>query len=334
MPDFQRPARAQLPLPRPRPRPDLVGPGFQRPGPGLGPGNGARNQDLGRGGQLGQSDAALMVAPQAQASAESVVDELMLDAAGTACIAVVPQELRSYAEGHIPTILDTAARSGLQNANQVAYILATAEHESKFGHPAFSWSEPLVEDHNQYSQNKKGKWHARDHVHDQRVTGDTEEALDQDYWDAAYGGRLGNEEGTADASQFRGRGYVQLTGRDNYQKMSDKLGREGFTYTLDGVTWGSKEQPIDLVTHFDHVNRSKELAAKLLVEGCVDGDYTGKKLGDYVNDEGTDFKDARAVVNGDTAENGETVAAIANRYVGALSSVWARVFALRQAGPR
>lgn len=39
-----------------------------------------------------------------------------------------------------------------------------------------------------------------------------------------YNGRMGNVEGSGDGWNFRGRGLIQLTGRDNYSKMNNYLG--------------------------------------------------------------------------------------------------------------
>ena len=83
---------------------------------------------------------------------------------------------------------------------------------------------------------------------------------------------------------------------------------------------------IDLVTHFDHVNRVPALASRILVEGSIRGTFTGVKLSDAINDEGTDFVDARAVING--TDRAEDIAAIANRYARVLRGPtgWATVF--------
>ncbi len=42
--------------------------------------------------------------------------------------------------------------------------------------------------------------------------------------DEVYNGRMGNEPGTDDGWNFRGRGLSQVTGREGYQKLSDKTG--------------------------------------------------------------------------------------------------------------
>lgn len=40
----------------------------------------------------------------------------------------------------------------------------------------------------------------------------------------AYNGRMGNQEGTNDGWNYRGRGLSQVTGREGYQKLADKTG--------------------------------------------------------------------------------------------------------------
>lgn len=42
-----------------------------------------------------------------------------------------------------------------------------------------------------------------------------------------YGGRMGNgDEASGDGFRFRGRGYIQLTGKDNYRSFSDFIGED------------------------------------------------------------------------------------------------------------
>jgi hypothetical protein len=83
---------------------------------------------------------------------------------------------------------------------------------------------------------------------------------------------------------------------------------------------------------------SPDLAAQLLVTGARDGSFTNKSLEDYIPAGGKepDFVNARKVINGDTAKNGEAIAAIARRYAGVLSGTWPRVFKPngREGGPR
>lgn len=90
---------------------------------------------------------------------------------------------------------------------------------------------------------------------------------------------LGNTpEKDGDGYLYRGRGYVQLTGKANYTKATKKLGA-------------------DFVNSPDLAIDPKH-AADILVMGCTEGWFTGKKLSNYLNDKVTDYRNARRVVNG------------------------------------
>lgn len=86
------------------------------------------------------------------------------------------------------------------------------------------------------------------------------------------GGRLGNKI-KGDGFLFRGRGYVQLTGRSNYEAAGRKL-------------------KLPLVMQPD-IALQPDAAADIMVKGCSEGWFTGKKLSDYA-----DFENMRRVVNG------------------------------------
>lgn len=77
-----------------------------------------------------------------------------------------------------------------------------------------------------------------------------------------------------------GRGYVQLTWQANYEK-ADRI------LKLNGV----------LVVNPDHAMQA-DISAKILVYGCMQGWFTGKKLSDYIGAERCDYRQARCVVNG------------------------------------
>lgn len=289
----------------------------------------------------------------AQPQTQATVDELTLDWATTQIVELAPEELAEYAKTAIPAILKQAAYEHVTDPNQVAYLLATAEHESAFGKPKYERSQSLVEDHNPYSSHqvqdrprRRGQkptthteWRANEHVHDRTVKAATEGELDEKYWDSAYGGKLGNRRGTEDASKYRGRGYVQLTGRRNYEERSQALNEGGNFYYRDGKMVGGAggKEPIDLAQHPEDVNENPELAAQLLVTGARDGSFTSQKLDDYIAPgEKPDFVNARGVINGDVRENGASIAAKARRYAVVLGRVWPRVFAPngRVGGPR
>lgn len=77
---------------------------------------------------------------------------------------------------------------------------------------------------------------------------------------------------------YYGRGYVQLTWENNYRKYSDILG-------------------VDLVRNPD-LAMQPEIALYVLVHGFKIGVFTGRKISDYINEEKTDFIQARRCING------------------------------------
>lgn len=89
-----------------------------------------------------------------------------------------------------------------------------------------------------------------------------------------YEGRkdLGNTV-AGDGKRFMGRGYVQITGRANYHKASNLVGK-------------------DLVANPD-LALEPDIAARIIVHGMSVGWFTGKKMADY-----TSYTDMRRVVNG------------------------------------
>lgn len=98
-----------------------------------------------------------------------------------------------------------------------------------------------------------------------------------------------------------GRGYVQLTHKTNYQKMSDILN-------------------IDLVNDRD-LALDEDVAADVLIEGMMKGlsgkgDFTGHKLEDYVNLSKSDYMGARRVVNG--IESASKIKGYATKFEAAL----------------
>lgn len=79
----------------------------------------------------------------------------------------------------------------------------------------------------------------------------------------------------ADGKSWLGRGYVQLTHKANYQKAAKLTG-------------------IDLVASPNKAMQPT-VAAKILVDGCQAGIFTGKALSDYLPG---DYTGARRIVNG------------------------------------
>lgn len=96
---------------------------------------------------------------------------------------------------------------------------------------------------------------------------------------------------------WHGRGYVQLTWQNNYIRAGKAL-------------------DVDLISDPDRA-LEPDIAAEILVLGCRDGWFTGKKLGDYVTIRKSDFVNARRVVNG--TDKAQSIAKLAEQYDAALS---------------
>ncbi|SIS71905.1 MULTISPECIES: glycoside hydrolase family 19 protein [Chryseobacterium] len=77
---------------------------------------------------------------------------------------------------------------------------------------------------------------------------------------------------------YYGRGYVQITWKDNYNKFSQEIGE-------------------DFVKNPDLVMLPK-YAFKILIDGFKTGAFTGKKISDYINDKSKDYIGARRCING------------------------------------
>lgn len=98
---------------------------------------------------------------------------------------------------------------------------------------------------------------------------------------AEYGKGKGRSYGAPDpvtGQTYYGRGFVQLTWKDNYAKLGELLG-------------------IDLVKH-PELAMEPGPAAEIMCLGMADGLFTGKSLGDYFDADSNDFINARRIVNG------------------------------------
>ncbi|HEX8672688.1 MAG TPA: peptidoglycan-binding protein, partial [Longimicrobium sp.] len=140
--------------------------------------------------------------------------------------------------GSVDAIAQVGAAHKLSRP-QLAYVLATAEHES-----------------------------------------DRFATLEEYASGAAYEGRsdLGNTK-PGDGRRFKGRGYVQLTGRNNYRQYAKRSGIHLELLPPVLMNWPA-------------------LSAWVLVDGMTHGAYTGARLDRYVNATQRDFRNARRVVNG------------------------------------
>lgn len=105
-----------------------------------------------------------------------------------------------------------------------------------------------------------------------------------------YGKGKGRPYGEPDSDTgktYYGRGYVQLTWKENYQKASKFV--FDTNYDLNSVDFA--ENPELALTPFYSV--------QLTLNGMLDGWFTGKKLDDYRLDDGSyDYRNARRIING------------------------------------
>ena len=86
---------------------------------------------------------------------------------------------------------------------------------------------------------------------------------------------------------YIGRGFVQLTWKDNYEKASKIL---------------SLYDERDLVDHPDLALDSL-IATRVLFRGMAEGWFTGRKLGQYFNDTKDDPINARQIINGNDCDD-------------------------------
>ena len=190
----------------------------------------------------------------------------------------------------ISLILQACIQQDVTDVGQIAYILATAEHESRFG--AYDLRD--FPRHNQMEEDPGID--PPKYVTAQQFRVDRADYIRRSkaHFNKKYNNDLGNQGGD-DGYKYRGRGYVQLTGRGNYARVGNLL-----------------KPPVDLVKDPDSVLQP-ELAARIIVLGMKLGLFAqGEGLSYYINGEKRDFEGARAIVNG--RDRAAEIAAIANIY--------------------
>jgi predicted chitinase len=171
-----------------------------------------------------------------------------------------------------------AASSGMP-ISHVAYILATAFHETG------RLMQPIKETVSASHTNKNPS--------DATVVNRLNAAFEKGqlkwvrtpYWDFDESGK-----------SWFGRGYVQLTHKSNYIKAASKLG-------------------VDMDVNPD-LAMVPTVAARVLIRGCDEGWFTGKKLSDYLPG---DYVGARRIVNG--TDKASTIASYAKQFEVALDAM-------------
>lgn len=95
------------------------------------------------------------------------------------------------------------------------------------------------------------------------------------------GKNLGNTV-KGDGWKYRGRGYVQITGRPNYDKLSKAL---------------NLPQSQNLIDFPDNA-LVPAVSYGIMSYGMRNGTFTGKKLADFITGDKCDYKNARKIING------------------------------------
>ena len=96
-----------------------------------------------------------------------------------------------------------------------------------------------------------------------------------------------------DGEKYKGRGYVQLTWRSNYQRAGNEIG-------------------VDLVNQ-PELAMVPENAFAVMYRGMREGWFTGKRIGDYINNDKWDLTNARRIING--LDKAHEIAMYANRFL-------------------
>ncbi len=184
-------------------------------------------------------------------------------------------------------------RGGAAPMSQLAYVLATAHHETGASF------EPVAENLNYSAAGLRSTWPGR-------FTAATAAAYARNPIKIAnrvYADRMGNgNEASGDGWRWRGRGFVQLTGHDNYARAAVELGCGEILTNPDILT---------------DPKRGQSLGAAIIVQGMIKGWFTGRTLAHYIGPKLTDFVGARRIING--MDKADQIAGYARAFDAALS---------------
>ncbi|HEY0120538.1 MAG TPA: hypothetical protein VGC14_02055 [Rhizobium sp.] len=187
----------------------------------------------------------------------------------------------------IEALLDACGDFGVADVRAVSYVLATPMIETG------GTFQPIIENLNYSEQGLRNTFPKYFSPADAKAYARQPERIAN----RAYANRMGNgNEASGDGWRYRGRGYCQITGRNNYVRFSTILG-------------------LDLDANPD-LARQDDIAAKIIVVGMRDGIFTGKKLGDYFTQESSDWINARRIIN--SLDRANDIAAYAKLFNAAL----------------
>jgi putative chitinase len=192
--------------------------------------------------------------------------------------------------GNLEILLDEGTKRGLP-VGHLAYALATAYHE------VGSALNPISENLNYSTAARiRAVWPSR---FPSAASAQPYVRNPAGLANKVYSSRMGNgPEASGEGWKFRGRGYVQITGKINYERGSSVVG-------------------VDLVNNPDKAMEPR-IAALLMFDGMVRGTFTGRRLSDFINGRDIDYMNARAIINGDVKANGAKIAGYARSFERAL----------------
>ena len=103
---------------------------------------------------------------------------------------------------------------------------------------------------------------------------------------------------------YIGRGFVQLTWETNYEKASAALG------LIDDRN----------LVEYPTLALDSLIAARVMFRGMAEGWFTGRKLGQYFDDDTDDPKNARQIINGNDCD--QMIADYHDMFLAALDDAW------------
>jgi hypothetical protein len=122
-----------------------------------------------------------------------------------------------------------------------------------------------------------------------------------------YGKGKGKTYGKRDpetGETYYGRGFVQLTWRENYHNATVELSLSG-----DRDLEYHPDMALDLI-----------IASQIMFRGMAEGWFTNKKLGTYFSETRDDPVGARAIINNDVSKNGAQIAGYHHKFLDALEA--------------
>lgn len=124
-------------------------------------------------------------------------------------------------------LIGWAKQFGITDKLDLSHLLAQCAHES-------AHFTKIVESLNYSASGLMATWNSRFDTKLANELGRTQEhpAKQRQIANLVYNGRMGNRMGTDDGYDFRGRGYIQVTGRENYTKFNAWLKSKNYAYDV------------------------------------------------------------------------------------------------------